>query len=371
MSPANKDENDELKLSLEQGAAFRAFNRSYNEEGAAKADAIQESCREGMTTRRRNAEAAGAPANNLTQLEDQFSRALADYNKSYKVFMEQVVARAKTEKDLGQYFDSNVTAGDGNYTYVNDYGFTHRYSTDAWTNKNVSCPQDSKDIEASVLDKLAASAPMGTGQPCGVAGKNIRDADSGEVAWVDIKGLKHVYSKEAWEQKSAGCNVSPIDLPSRLYDAIPSGPNMQPSDNCTALDVDPKAWAELSEKGEKLQELGVQLAIMLERSIQEDAGLRVELEKQRAQMRKELKQVSADQARVAKFHPTTETIRGELSNSRLIADSNRMHLLVWMLMAVLVISLVVHVSFAGFGKSTVGIAVLIAAIALLYLMVRG
>jgi hypothetical protein len=276
-------------------------------------------------------------------MEDQFSRALADYNKSYKVFMEQVVSRAKTEKDLGQYFDSNVTSGDGNYTYVNDYGFTHRYSTDAWTNKDVSCPQDSKDVEASVLDKLEASVPMGAGQPCGVAGKNIRDTDSGEVAWVDIKGLKHVYSKEGWEEKSAGCNVSPIDLPSKLYDAIPSGPNMQPSDNCTALDVDPKAWAELSEKGEKLQDLGVQLAMMLEKSIQEDAGLRMELEKQRTQMRR----------------------------SRLIADSNRMHLLVWMLMAVLVISLVVHISFAGFGKGTIGVVALIAAIALLYLMVRG
>jgi len=79
-------------------------------------------------------------------------------------------------------------------------GFTHKYSTDAWSNNNASCPTDAITVDTTTYNTFHTGPDMGQGQPCSIAGKNIKNSTTNEYAWVDIKGYKHIYSSTLWKK---------------------------------------------------------------------------------------------------------------------------------------------------------------------------
>ena len=202
-----------------------------------------------------NSDVPSDQAKNLQALENQFNSVLSTYITTYKTMNEDIVNRRDRLRAVNKYFGKAVSDNDENFYYVNDYGYTHKYASDAWVKNDKSCPNNLTNITKNELEILQDSVAMEPGQPCKIAGKNVQNKATNEVAWVDIKGVKHVYSDISWKGKQKSCNIKPIVLSDDKYNMIPSGSNMTTTTVCDELGVDPNIWIQLSELNKNLIEI--------------------------------------------------------------------------------------------------------------------
>ena len=94
------------------------------------------------------------PVSNVSQFESEFNRTLVEYSNAYKSFMQELLNKTQTQKKVNQFFGKAVSSADGNYAYVNDFGYTHRYSNDAWLKNDPSCPNTVSPISADDFKSL-------------------------------------------------------------------------------------------------------------------------------------------------------------------------------------------------------------------------
>lgn len=216
----------------------------------------------------------------LTSNEKMFNSTLTEYSNTYNLFMEDLMKKSKMLDNANKYLDNNIYLGDipsndTKYIYVNKFGFTHRYLNDeSWKNKDASCPNTTINIDGTYKNdlnlKFIRSKPqmgpdMGLEQACKIAGQNVQNEKTNEIAWVDIKGYKHIYTDSIWKSKLESCGkYNPIKLSEKAYNNIPSGSPMTESTLCTQLNIDSQLWGKLSSLNEKL--------ISLANTIVEDMG---------------------------------------------------------------------------------------------------
>lgn len=366
----NKGTKMEGNPGLSQGADFMDFNRMYHRNTEQKVKALQTSGIPGIDTvteamqeddniARKSTDVA---SNSVSSIETEFNKTLADYNTTYKMFAEEVLKKAKADKDLQQYFGQAITNGDGNYMYVNDYGYTQKYSTDAWSANAESCPSDPVTLSDKQISMFNSGAPMGEGQSCGVAGRNIKNKDSGEHAWVDIKGYKHVYSDDTWNAKSEMCNVPVTELESDDYEAIPSGSAMTSASNCERLDVDPAVWNKLVTLNRKLVSLAQQMTEQLTGVVAKDVRLQQSLEDEKIKLAAYVAELDNQQQQMSNSATRYVTVEGEYEDAQLNANSDWLHLLAYFVLMVLVIAMTFRASVGKSSKAMNIIAILIAVV---------
>jgi hypothetical protein len=286
----------------------------------------------------------------VSELEDQFSKKLAEYNAAYKLFSEAVVKTNTADKEIQQYFGQVVTSGDGNYSYVNDYGYTHKYSTDAWSNNADSCPQDALSIDQSLASNMKSGPEMGSGQPCGIAGSNIQNDTTKEYAWVDIKGYKHVYSSDLWASKSASCDVPAIVISDSEYKAIPSGGNITSTDKCLQLDIDPALWNKIMSLNDELLVLSEKLAQQLGKLVVQDVELQVALKESQKELAQTNQSLQSDRSALGQYQTTIVTAGAEEEDTALLERMRYLQLLAWMFLLVTILSLTAHAFVAPASK---------------------
>ena len=366
----NKGTKMEGNPGLSQGADFMDFNRMYHRNTEQKVKALQTSGIPGIDTvteamqeddniARKSTDVA---SNSVSTIETEFNKTLVDYNTTYKIFAEEVLKKAKADKDLQQYFGQAITNGDGNYMYVNDYGYTQKYSTDAWSSNAESCPSDPVTLSDKQISMFNSGAPMGDGQSCGIAGRNIKNKDSGEYAWVDIKGYKHVYSDDTWNAKSDMCNVPVTELESDDYEAIPSGSAMTSASNCERLDVDPAVWNKLVTLNRKLVSLAQQMTEQLSGVVAKDVRLQQSLEDEKIKLAAYVAELDTQQQQMSNSATRYVTVEGEYEDAQLNANSDWLHLLAYFILMVLVIAMTFRASIGKTSKAMNIIAILIAVV---------
>ena len=304
----------------------------------------------------------------ISNLEEEFNKTLIKYTNTYQIFTENILQNSKG--DRSQYFDKTVTTGDGNYIYVNDFGFTHRYSTDAWKNNSASCPKDATNISTEDLSKLPEEAPMGLGQPCKVAGNNIINIETKEVAWVDIKGYKHPYTDSLWKKKDSTCDIEPIPLSSTQYNAVPSASNMTSSTICNQIDVDPTIWHKLTELNNKLLILSKQLNKQLNSLQTTDKKLQNNVNNQKKLINSHVNNLSSNKNQITHINNSFETVLGRRENTSLTAHSNKLQYMVWMILAITILILTFKTLLTGSaGRITNGFVVIVLLI-VIYIFAR-
>lgn len=366
----NKGTKMEGNPGLSQGADFMDFNRMYHRNTEQKVKALQTSGIPGIDTVTEAMQeddniaqkSTDVASNSVSSIETEFNKTLADYNTTYKMFAEEVLKKAKADKDLQQYFGQAITNGDGNYMYVNDYGYTQKYSTDAWSANAESCPSDPVTLSDKQISMFNSGAPMGEGQSCGVAGRNIKNKDSGEHAWVDIKGYKHVYSDDTWNAKSEMCNVPVTELESDDYEAIPSGSAMTSASNCERLDVDPAVWNKLVTLNRKLVSLAQQMTEQLTGVVAKDVRLQQSLEDEKIKLAAYVAELDNQQQQMSNSATRYVTVEGEYEDAQLNANSDWLHLLAYFVLMVLVIAMTFRASVGKSSKAMNIIAILIAVV---------
>jgi hypothetical protein len=144
---------------------------------------------------------------------------------------------------------------------VNEYGFAHKY--DATENPttgtiSTSCNFAKPPTEITTLEfsQLLAGQKMGLKQSCGIAGYNVENSSNGEKSFIDIKGVKHIYSGEVWNKKHESCNIDKKSITNDEYKNIPLGTAMTENTFCATINVDPLVLERLLTLNKQLQTLG-------------------------------------------------------------------------------------------------------------------
>lgn len=273
--------------------------------------------------------------NSIMSLENQFNSVLSTYISTYKTMNEDIIANRNRLKPVNKYFGKVVTDDDKNFYYVNDYGYTHKYESDEWVKNDKSCPNNLTKITKNELDLLQNSVGMSSGQPCKIAGKNIQNSETKEVAWVDIKGVKHIYSETSWKGKETSCNVSPLQLSNKQYNMIPSGSNMTTTSVCDQLGVDPNIWLQLSELNEKLLTISKQLQDEMKKLRTQDSKIEKEIREKNKKITHYVKTLEKDKNKIKKHESMdSETLQGGYEDSVLKLRQKSYVYLAWSYVAV-------------------------------------
>ena len=304
----------------------------------------------------------------INDTEREFNRTLAEYAAAYKEFSEQTMKDIES-RGSGAYRNTVVDPGGGDYVYVSDHGITHKYSAAAWGARAKSCPGDAVPISPSMLAAMDSGAPMRPHQPCGVSGKNVRDEESGETAWVDVHGVKHVYSQKTWREKQGSCEVDIVKLAAAEYEAIPSGSPMRPTQECDQGTIDPRVWLRLQKLNARLVHLATELGDRLDKLHTEDAEMQSRILAHKTQLKAHASSLRQDRAARVGMGELQNAIGREQSTG-LVVGSRWYHYLVWIVTAIVVVVLTSRaLSTSDPGSATTLIA-LVALLVILYNVVR-
>jgi hypothetical protein len=270
--------------------------------------------------------------------EQKFNKILAEYTKTYNLFMEDIMKQGKLKKEFGNYFGEVIHEDNGAYIYINKFGVTHKYKPHAWVKKDESCPQSAIDGKGQNFNQLQSGPEMGNGQACKIAGHNIKNKETGEHAWVDIKGYKHVYKDNVWDKKSKECKKRPsLTLPSKAYDAIPSSSPMESSSYCDTISLNPSIWRELIKFNEELLSLAAQIK---EKTIDlgtNNSEIKKKMRKRGNAIENYKKELNKDKRHLKNINKKDATIGGELESSLLVLEGHRMKFIIWILAGLIII----------------------------------
>lgn len=330
-------------IGLNQGKVLRQFNEAH--EKYIDFNRIMETCtpdicsmKEGMNN------ACGKGSNvsvektmkNIQELDDEFSRTLSRYNNIQKQIKEEIVKKSQNY-DTWKNHLGKVVVNNDNYYYVNNYGYTHKYSKSGLNANDSSCPSHTNalTIDNKMLDKLPTGDDMAPGQACQIAGKNIKNKKTKEYAFVDVRGVKHVYSKDSWKNKKKMCNSHALELDNKVYNLIPSGHNMTDKDLCVKVDVDPSLFVEMHKLNDQLLDIGRKLYDEINKLNIKDSKLKQEVEKKNEQVSKYI--ISLDQERIKLVDNVDyETIQAQEEDSELKMNSDYYHYLAFSFVALAV-----------------------------------
>ena len=164
-----------------------------------------------------------------------------------------------------------------------------------------------------------------------------------EMAWVDIKGNKHVYSANVWNTRSVHCKQrETISLTNDQYNAIPSGNPMTTTDVCRNLDVDPKLYLKLLKLNKKLEHLAVELVAEIDKLEVTDAYLNAELQKQRSEINSHLDNLSNDRTTLQRMDNNYITVTAKEEDSKIQYTAENYEYIAWGLTALAIGGVTFH-----------------------------
>lgn len=299
----------------------------------------------------------------LQNNENEFNQTLAEYNQTYKMLSEDILNKTQSNKQIVNYLGKVISDNDGNNYYVNNFGFTHKYSQGAWDGNNESCSNTAISYTGNMSD-FQTGMNMNTGQPCGIAGQIVKNTDTSEEAWVDIKGVKHAFS----ESKPSNCASTPIELNASDYNLIPTGNPMKSTQSCVALDVNPTLWA-------RLEALNTKLKNLAKNTVNEISGIELESEelngrliKRQQELLSYIDQISTDRKSIEYSTNNLVDVNAEDEDANIRMTYNYSWYLVWILIMVLVISLTMKNMGSSSGSTDKGTMVIVAIFLLIFVL---
>ena len=327
--------------SLKQGLEFDRYQKDYMD--ASRYELLERTTTSSLSSVIESMSASNSNNNtksesmesiqSISTLDNRFQQLLSEYSTTLRLLNQEVVTKQDNLGTAKNLLGKVVTNTDADKVYVNKYGFTHKYSRDAWNANDKSCPSDTVE-DNGTLSKLQSGADMGIGQVCGAAGKNIQNSQTKEMAWVDIKGKKHVYSANIWNSRSVNCKQrETISLTNDQYNAIPSGNPMTTTDVCRNLDVDPKLYLKLLKLNKQLEHLAVELVQEIDKLEVTDAYLNAELQKQKREINSHLDNLSNDRTTLQRLDNNYITVTAKQEDSELRYTAENYEYIAWGLTA--------------------------------------
>lgn len=374
-------END---LNLAQGQQFMEYGRVYSSALKPHLHKIQltsspalQSITEALQGSDSILSANAASKSTISASEDEFNKTMTEYSQAFNEMNKELLA-ANNTKTQKKYFNTIVTTDDKNYTYVNNFGYTHKYSNAAWQKRDASCGVQTLKISETDLSELNKNtgAEMNIGQICQVAGHNIKNGKTNEVAWVDSQGYKHIYPMNTLSKKNNSCGNGPLKtLDSNSYDSIPTSSPMTETSNCNTASssvntINPDVIERLVRINKKLIKHAEKINKEMGNLNVNDDHLKMDITNQQEKVKKYIRNLKDDNKHFNAYKNSDSdmynTLVGQDEVSGLTRRSNYFHYIIWMLLILTLILITLH---SIINESYEGITVIIGLI-LLYIVTR-
>ena len=267
----------------------------------------------------------------MKQLENQFNTTLAEYSAAYKSYMSQI-----TEEDtlLNEWKGKNVW-NDGQFNQVNKFGYTRAYGDPAWDKKPSGC-STSPAVAGSqnVYNNLQHGESMGTGEPCGLEGTNIRNSDNDKLYWLSPKGVLHHYPDTTiWDatMKNGGCPSGQTDLPNSVVSTMVIGTPMNSVSKCDTMNLNSALWQRIQSLNDELLELSEKMYSNIQHLEQKDDVVDEHLQTVKTQLHSRIKDLHNERTKMQKVERRLTTLQGEFQETAISTTREYTHYLAWFL----------------------------------------
>lgn len=291
---------------------------------------------------------------------NEFNRLLGEYTLQYKLMTNELIQN-NSKESLQKYANSNIKFNN-DYYFVNEYGFTHKYNaTDNPSQGTISSscnigstPTTITSLEFNQL--LTTGKPMGLNQACGVAGYNIENSATGEKAFVDIEGVKHIYTGEVWADRHESCNLEIKQLTEDEYTNIPKEADMTSNTFCSTLNVNPVVLEDLFNLHKQLVELGDSVVSELNLVASNSSGTNNTNESIRTSIRNKLAELTRSQQDIVRIGDeykstgsiglvtdSSNTIKSRTRDSQIVVNMNYLKYMVGFILVLFLIAITFYV----------------------------
>ena len=296
-----------------------------------------------------NMDATKSPTNvntdvfSMTQLSDLFNKTLTEYHKTYQTFSDEAMKENNNKnQDKNTQYHDKIIENDGDFYYINKFGYNQRFTAKSWGDVHVECPLQSK-LENIDISSFPSGAPMGIGVACNMAGTNVQNKDNpSQVAWIDIQGYKHEYPM-TMKSKPASCeNINTKQISQDQYNNIPSKEDMTPVSTCQHIDMDKTTMTKLKELNDRL----IYLTTFIKDKVQELTSADNKLTKSLQTKQQSLDALSSNLEQTKdKSTLDYDTITGEFEDRRSQLMMNKTHLIFWIILLVVISIILWHTLF--------------------------
>ena len=375
---------------LIQGRKFLAFEKKYTYTGMPHLKLLEESSDPKFNS---IIEALGednsvnsqynVALNKLSTHEQAFNQILAEYQRYYQSYAQSVSSQVTRDTTLQKYFNK-IIIFEGEYYYVNNFGYKHKFSTILWesysidNNKGQNCaniPQYPGVISNDDFNKLKDGPQMnGSGnistnvaQACDVAGKIIQRKGSipPQYAWVDATGVKHRFSDRMWQIKSASCGAVPEEIDGTSFDNIPAGVEMSTTSICNAYEGNPKLWDRIDVLNGKLMDLTQILHDDISELAKYDSVYKDKLNQKTSTLSTYKQEFTKDKKNLQSMTFNNDVLKGELEDTNSVLRMNKIRYIVWTILLVVLIG-ILSFSYKNNASNLAMIVILIVIIILVY-----
>ena len=259
-------------------------------------------------------------------------------------------------KNNGQYTvvckdDPDVTAQiektRGNApTDATNFGCAPDFAKEWW--KQHSCKTNPTSLERPGCEQVNTSifkkgSEMSPGEPCNLAGKNIRNSTTDEVAWVDTAGTKHVYLNSKMRDNLIGCpSKVTVTLDDAKYSIVPTGSPMTVDSICLNISVNESDYIKLLNMNKQLQVLAANIVKQLDALISKDSETETEIRSKKSSIRGFLKNLKAERKNFDQNQQLLKTMKYQSEDSHVSYVSNKYHMIAWGLLVVGVGGFTIH-----------------------------
>jgi hypothetical protein len=341
LSKPNNIKNKFNKIGLSQGKRFNDLQQQViNSFNVANLKLLEETTMPGLGSIVEGLENSGVTVESenkkilaeMKDLENKFNTTMVEYTTNYKGYLESIL----NEDELIQKWKGKNVWNNGQFSYVNKFGYTRPYTPEAWENRHPTCPSKgpSPDTQSAYLS-LNHGSPMGIEEPCGLEGTNIRYG--GREAWLSPSGKKHWYPNgEILQsvQQNGGCPTGQTLLTNDTYNSIVSGPNMNSTSKCDSLGLNTALWLRIGKLNDELLSISKQMYDKIQQLNTIDGKVHTKMDETKKQLTTRILDLNKQREQLVGVQNKALTLEEASDENNIMVKSEYMHYLVWTLLAI-------------------------------------
>ena len=262
----------------------------------------------------------------LNNLETQFNDKLNQYKSAFKGYLTELTNQQNVKSV--NYKNKIITGPQGNKYWVNNMGYTRKFSTDAWAKRDSSCPSTSGNVSQQDLANFPQGQGMNPYEKCGPVGINVQSSAGGGTAWLGANGQKHPY--QDLRNKNKNCPSQITTLTPRQYNAIPTGKVWTSNDSCNLLGSSEK-WSDVEKLNNELITISNQMNEQVKVLSAHDTRIDTETRAKKQNLIQKAKLLDDERKKIDNAITGILTSEGDLEDKRLEVSAGNLHYMVWLL----------------------------------------
>ena len=270
----------------------------------------------------------------LNRLKVTYTNLMEQYETKYEDYLKDILRRKKANKV--NIKDKVGTHNQSKY-WVSSNGVARKFTNEAWSAKDNSCPNSSIDITSDEMAKLSSGPLMGVGEKCNTGGYAIRSPTNGEVSWVDSQGVRHLYTDP--QNMHSSCpklDAAKTDFTAQQYDAISVGTPYGSNDSCRLISLDSPLHDQIVTIQNKMITIAKQMKALVDGNEGETKKIRNEIERKQEAIMRFMKKVDKRRAKIKKVEQEIATYRGDFDNRVRQVKSMEAKFMAWTLAGTLI-----------------------------------